>query len=533
MTQEELFAPVPTKRYDILTREDLVKLIELQQKSLETLNKDNLRLRALNLELAQRTMLVDEQLITIKGKLFGRTSETDNGSKEKKKYSKPENKKVQLSSLRYPNTPVIEKHVTMDKLPLCKCCEVEMVDSGMTEDSEYLTKVPAQYYVVRQKRHKYRCEKCHGDIHTAPAIPRITPGSAYSDELMIDVAVSKYCDLIPIERFAAMAGREGLGALPAHSLIECTHRLADFLNLVYERLKNEMLASSIWHADETPHKMLEGDETKSWYLWAFSTPMTCYLECHDTRSGDVVSELLLKSSCKYLVSDVFCGYAKSVKVVNKLRSEETDELKRLPQILHVYCNAHALRKFGEACDVYLDLANQAKNPEEKSRFTLEYERAKYCLDLYDDIYDLEELTKEKPPDEVLELRSKMRPHFEAIKAKCIADVGGYSEKSAMGKAMRYFLKNYEGFTRFVGNHELPIDNNPAERTLRNPVVGRKTWYGTHSHRGALTGAVLFSVMESCKLNKVNPREYLKNLVQDLHQKKKVYTPKEYKDLQKK
>ena len=114
----------------------------------------------------------------------------------------------------------------------------------------------------------------------------------------------------------------------------------------------------------------------------------------------------------------------------------------------------------------------------------------------------------------------------------MADIGGYSDKSAMGKAMNYFLKNYDGFTRFTSNPELPIDNNPAERLLRSPVIGRKTWYGTHSKRGAETAAILFSIMESCKLNQVNPREYLKNLVQDLHLGKDVYTPKEYKDLQK-
>ena len=154
------------------------------------------------------------------------------------------------------------------------------------------------------------------------------------------------------------------------------------------------------------------------------------------------------------------------------------------------------------------------------------------MDQYDKIYDLEALAKGKASKEVLTLRLQMKPFFESIKSKCMADVRGYSTKSAMGKAMNYFLKNYEGFTRFTDNPELPIDNNPAERLLRNPVIGRKTWYGTHSLRGAKTSAILFSIMESCKLNKINPREYFKNLVQDLHQGKAPNTPKEYKDLQK-
>ena len=96
--------------------------------------------------------------------------------------------------------------------------------------------------------------------------------------------------------------------------------------------------------------------------------------------------------------------------------------------------------------------------------------------------------------------------------------------------MRYFLKNYDGFTRFIDHLDVPIDNNPAERVLRNPVIGRKTWYGTHSERGAETAAILFSLVESCKLNKVNPREYFKKLVEDLQQGKSAFTPKEYRDL---
>ena len=81
--------------------------------------------------------------------------------------------------------------------------------------------------------------------------------------------------------------------------------------------------------------------------------------------------------------------------------------------------------------------------------------------------------------------------------------------------MGYFLKNYDGLTRFLINSELPIDNNPAERLLRSPVVGRKTWYGTHSKRGAETSAILFSLVGSCKLNQINPREYFKKLAKNI------------------
>jgi hypothetical protein len=103
----------------------------------------------------------------------------------------------------------------------------------------------------------------------------------------------------------------------------------------------------------------------------------------------------------------------------------------------------------------------------------------------------------------------------------------YPSKSTMAKALKYFLKNYEGLTAFLEHPELPIDNNQQERLLRNPVIGRKTWYGTHSKKGARTAAILFTLVESCKLNAVNPRAYFKQLILDLHQGLDPYSPYQY------
>jgi hypothetical protein len=63
--------------------------------------------------------------------------------------------------------------------------------------------------------------------------------------------------------------------------------------------------------------------------------------------------------------------------------------------------------------------------------------------------------------------------------------------------------------------------------MRNPVIGRKTWYGTHSKRGSKTAVIIFSLVESCKLNNINPRIYFKDLVQAIHQGKAAFTPAEY------
>ena len=515
MKQEELFQAVPSHKLEQLSKEELIEFIQLEQNMRIHFEKENARLKALHELTKQQKMLIDQRYVLIKNKLFGKSSERE-PSKELKEKNRKENQnkkvKVQLPSLRYPGAKLIESHIELEKLPDCSCCGKQMQDSGMTEDSEYLTVIPQQYVVMRQKRHKYRCGKCHGDIKTAPNPPKIKEGSSYSDEMTIDVAVRKYCDLVPIDRYSAIAGREGMKDIPPQSLIETTHNLANYVYRAYQKLKADIQASRVLNADETPHKMLEGDEKSGWYLWGFSTPFSCYFEIRDTRSGSVASELLINSKCEFLVTDVFSGYAKAVTDVNKIRKELHSPM---PLIKNVYCNAHARRKFKEADDAF---------PEE----------SRFFIDWYKEIYQLEDYVKNIPPDKPdkkLKLRKEMRPRFEAMKKKALDIIEGYPNKSSLVKALSYFIENYPELTAFVGNLELPIDNNSQERLLRNPVVGRKTWYGTHSKQGARTAAILFSLVESCKMNGVNPREYFRDLVKDLHQSIQAYTPAEYKKRQ--
>ena len=500
--QQFLFEPVPVERLELQSKEDLITFIKLQQQVNEDLLKHVERLKALNAELKEQIVLVEDQYVVFKSRFFGKSSEREpvvERSDEKETKECTKKVKVQLPSARYPDTPLIERDIELQELPKCECCGAAMYDTGLTEDSEYLTVIPTQHIIIRQKRHKYGCGTCHGALFTAPLPARITPGSVFSDEMMIDVAMSKYCDLIPIERYAGMAARQGLPGLPPQSLIEATHNLAEFVKPAYEKVKEEILDAEVLHADETPHRMLEGDEKQNWYLWGFSTPDASYFDIRDTRSGDVASSLLNDSKAEFLVSDVFSGYARAVRETNAFRKEKNQK-----EIKNVYCNAHARRKFKEA---------REKFPE-----------AQYFIDQYREIYRLEETARGKPPDEILKIRSEMTPIFEAIKLIALQDCKSCPAKSSLGKAYSYFLKNYQELILFTKHPQLPIDNNSQERLLRNPVIGRKTWYGTHSKRGAETAAVLFSLVESCKLNKINPREYFKNLVKDLLDGKEPYTP---------
>jgi transposase len=467
--------------------------------------RENHRLRQMAATDEQLRLVMQEQLEGLRLEQFGASSERYRGPGSPASSSAPPvppKPRVKKLTERYPKIPVREQRITQEPAPGCPCCGKQMRDSGMTEDSEQLTVIPKKFEILLQKRVKYRCS-CQGAIATAVAPPRIAPGSSYSDEMIVDVALSKYCDLIPMERYAAMAGRGGLIDLPPQSLIAMTHALADLVSPAYRLVRSATLASRVLHADETPHPMLEGSDKKSWYLWGFSSRDHCFFECHDTRSGDVAGQILSRSSCEVLVSDVYGGYTKALRLANEGRKTIGKSL-----ISSAYCNAHARRYFFKA---------------RKRR----YQEAEYYLQRFQKIYHLESMAKGQPPPRILELRAEMRVEFETLRKKALAELPSYSEKSSYAKALRYFLENYEGLTLFMGDADVPIDNNAQERLLRSPVVGRKTWYGTHSEQGALTAAVLFTLVENCKLCGVNPREYFAWLVERLHAGHCALTPPEY------
>lgn len=451
----------------------------------------------------QLRLIAQERLAELNAELFGKSSEKFKKGHKEEKPEKPREKSIKKPSERYPNVPVRKVEIAMDSAPACSLCGETTKDSGLRETSEQLTVIPKKFEIIETSRVIYNCACCNGSLHTTPLPARIMEGSSYSDEMMMDVALSKYCDLIPVGRYAAIAARSGVKDIPPHSLIECTHYVASFSISIYDAIEKELMDNLILQADETPHRMLEGSEKSSWYLWGFSTKTAAYFECHDTRAGSVACNILKYSKCQILLTDKYSGYGSATEEANKFRAKNN-----LSLIKNSYCNAHSRRYFFKAMNGYSE--------------------ATWYLEEWSKIYKLNDDAKGKPPDEVLKIRAEMMPIFDRMRDQAIIDILGVSEKSKLYKALNYFLENFDGLTLFITNAEVPIDNNSQERLLRSPVVGRKTWLGTHSERGARTAAILFTIVESCKLNGVNPREYLPIQIENIKRRLQVLTPSQFK-----
>jgi transposase len=490
---ELLFTPQQTVRADTLSREDLVYLNKEYKKAIEKLQAEVSRLRSMIGYQDNQRLELGDQLLIMRHKIYAQSSEKRPEKSEIIKHTtKNKSAKKSLPSLRYPELALVERSIDFESTPICQCCEAKMSEMGVTENAEYVTVVQKTYHIVRQKRHKYRCGKCHGSVVTANAPQRIKPGSSFSEDMMIDVAVSKYADHVPIERYAQIAERQGLKGINPQTLIELTHYLAEATMPVYEKIAAEVRSTELVLADETWWRMMENDVKKQWQLWGFFNNKASYFEAHNTRAGEVARDFLKSSKAKYLMSDVFSGYRKC--------TEGTS-------IANCYCHAHARRKFVEA---ELTSANEATP----------------VIDLYKQLYQIEAEIKGRPPDQKkAERQRRSKPILELMRT--YVEQLQVLPKSAIGKAQSYLLKHWVGLTQFLNHGEIPIDNNQSERGLRSPVVGRKNYYGNHSPKGARTTAVLYSIMQSCKQNQIDPQVYLKSTVHALLTQQPILTPFEW------
>jgi transposase len=491
------------------TYEELVQLI--------------VELRAVIRTQAETIRLQAEEIKLLKKKLYGSSSEKRSASGDEANQGAngdkgpPTNgsgtpigkgkktKRNRTLSEQYPNAEIKEEILGFDHIPMCACCNEPMVDAGLEEVSEQVHTIPAKHVIIRKRRRKFRCRKGLSGLVSAPLAPRIAPGSSLADSFIMWAALSKFLYLNPSERCARMVAQSRFNDFAPQWVLAGQHYCADFLRPVYRRLKREVQRCVILYADETTHRMLEGDESdRTWYLWGFTADGASSFEIHNTRSGKVAAKFLAESQCLYLMSDVYSGYIRAVREANGVRRTQGR-----PEIIMLFCNSHSRRRFTEAAVSYPD-------------------EAQFFMDQYQEIYRLEsELKLLKAPLDRRQKRAAMKAYFEVMVSMAEVLRGTVSDKSTLAKAIDYFLGNYKELTLFMSDPHLPIDNNVSERQIRCPVVGRKTWLGTHSERGAETTEILFTIFQSCNLAKVNAHHYLSAVVEALHKGDPPFTPKEY------
>ncbi|CRL14548.1 IS66 family transposase [Phaeobacter italicus] len=357
--------------------------------------------------------------------------------------------------------------------------------------SERLDIIPAQFQVIVTRRPKYACRSCESGIAQASAPAHIIAGGMPTEATLAHVLVSKYADHLPLYRQAQIYSRQGID-LDRSTLAAWVGKSAFELTPVYEALMADLKRSTKLFMDETPAPVLAPGRkrTKTGYFWALARddrpwggddPPGVAFTYAPGRSGQHADNIL-KGFSGTLQVDGYAGY-------NRL-------LKRPAQdVTLAYCWAHARRKLH-------DVTQSGAAPiaqEGLAQIQALYRIEKDLRGMSDDQRRAARQERSKPIIEGLELwhtQSRAR----------------VSAKSPTGEALKYIAKYWDGLCRFLEDGRIEVDNNTVERTIRPIALNRKNALFAGHDAGAQNWAVIASLIETCKLNRIEPHGYLSTVL---------------------
>lgn len=356
------------------------------------------------------------------------------------------------------------------------------------EVHEQLEIIPAKIKALRHIRKKYACPCCKQHLKTASKPKQPIEKSIAGPGLLAYIAVQKYCDGSPLYRQVEIFKRIGI-ELDRSSLANWMIRCGEQIQSLINRIHDSLLAQSVLHMDETPVQVLNEPgkiaQSKS-YMWALSsvqnTPASAVLFHYSpSRSGDIPKKLLDDFSGALMV-DGYEGYQAVCKEQNLTR---------------LGCWAHARRKFVDA---------KREQPKGKTG------KADQALSFIQKLYNIERSCKEKSFDERLEIRqTQSKEVVDKLKKWLDKCQGTTPPKSSLGKAIGYLNHQWPRLVAYLADGKYPIDNNRAENSIRPFVIGRKNWLFSQSQKGATSSANLYSLIETAKLNGLEPYAYLKHV----------------------
>jgi len=372
----------------------------------------------------------------------------------------------------------------------CDCCQEQREVIGV-ERSDQLEYFPPVLFRICHVCNTYSCKDCTGPcggtkshVETAPKPSQPIEKGLPGPGLLANVVVSKYQDHLPLNRQEGISKRSGV-QISRKTQCDWVAAAAMLLAPLYRRMRERLLLSHVIHSDDTPIKVRvkKQDRTKRGYIWVYigdaDHPYIVF-DYTRRRSRDG-PQVFLGDYAGYLQADAYVGY---------------DPLYANGLIAEVGCWAHARRKFTDA---------QTSDPG----------RAATACAFIRRLYDVEDNAKEfgLSAEERGALREReAAPILDEFQAWLEDERLRVLPKSGMGQAIGYVLENWEAFKRYTEDGRLAIDNNIAERALRQVAVGRKNWMFAGSHDGASRAAILYSVLYTAKQHGLNSWDYVRDLL---------------------
>jgi transposase len=396
----------------------------------------------------------------------------------------------------------LPKHLAREQVVIepqeqaCPCCGGALHVIG--EDvAEQLDVVPAHFKVRVIRRPRYGCRACESAVVQAPAPPRLVDGGLPTEAMVAHVLISKYLDHLPLYRQAEIYARQGID-LDRSTLANWAGRAAWWLTPLHQRLITEITGSAKIFADDTPVPVLDPGRgrTKTGRLWAYARddrpwqgsdpPAVVYRYTENRRHQHPIDHLAGFRGT--LQVDAFAGF-------DRLAAERADGDIRL-----AHCWAHTRRKF---YDVHQATAAPI---------------AAAALQRIAALYQVEDAIRGRTAEDRRRARIEAsRPILEGFKPWLEAQLGRVSGKSPLATAIRYTLARWASLTHFVDDGRIEIDTNTVERTMRPIALGRKNHLFAGSDGGARTWAIIASVIQSAKLNDLEPFAYLRDILERMAQ----------------
>lgn len=365
----------------------------------------------------------------------------------------------------------------------CASChgDKQRIGEAVTEQLEY---APASFKVIEHVRPMYACKRCQEGVAIAALPPMPIEKGRPGPGLLAFVLTAKYCDHLPLYRLENIFARQGF-SISRSTLCGWIASVCELLAPVFEELKRSVLASRVLHGDDTPVLCLEnsqGGGRKQGYLWVYVGDRDeVVYDFTLSRGRDGPNRFLEKWRGKLQVD----GHT------------SWEDLFARGDVVEAGCWAHVRRYFFDA--VPSDTA-----------------RATRMLAMIQRMYAIERQAKdaELDADKRGDLRrEETQPILAEIRALLDELAPQALPKSDLGRAIGYANNQWNALARFVDDGELAIDNNSAERGMRDVAVGRKNWLFTGSPEGGKRAALLYSLINSCKLQELDPFEYLRDVIE--------------------
>jgi transposase len=354
------------------------------------------------------------------------------------------------------------------------------------EVTEELDFIPARLIRRRIVRPKYACGCGDAGVAIAPLPPRLIPQSTLGLGLAVHILLARYDDHLSFYRLEQQFRERHQVHLPRQQMVQWVEHLAEWLRPVTDAMWRQMQATGYLQVDETPVRVLDPDvkgKAARGYLWFYAVPGGDVCLVFDRRrSLEPVTERLARFTGT-IQTDAYEVYQALVR--------------RTPGLTRIGCLAHARRRFYAAL---------AESPPE----------AVWCISEIRRLYQIEAEARALSPPARHALRQQRAPAiWAALREKTTGMRDRVLPQSALGKAVAYFLEEYEALTGYLADGRFEIDNNLIENDIRPTAVGRKRWLFIGHPDAGWRSAVAYSVIVSCRRRGINPQDYLTDILRRL------------------